>query len=297
MIKFLNFAVMKRNSLPFQRIDLNILENRISANGNLMSYTDRCGFFLCQRGYAKISINGHVIAVNAGDVYLYLPATYVYVMETSPDLKGITYKSTMNYVMSLISESRYTHDIMSLRDNPCISLRKEQQTSIEELVNAMEVRQKMMEEAANEDCNKIMLKAIYKLAESLIHEIIFYFLSSGPSFELKSDRKDYVLQCFLESLMEGYKDNREVSYYAQLQSLSPRYFSSIIKEKSGKTPQQWIIQMVINSIKQTLIYTPKSIKEIADEFHFATQSFMGKYFKEYVGVSPKEFRARNLTKR
>lgn len=287
---------MKRISLPFQRIDLNILENRISANGNLMSYTDRCGFFLCQRGYAKISINGRVLTVKAGDVYLYLPATYVYVIETSPDLKGITYKSTMNYVLPLISESRYTHNIMALSSNPCISLKKVQQSNIENLISAMELRQRMMEQTVNEDCQKIMLKVISRLAEALIHEIIFYFFSSRQSFESKLDRKDYVLQSFLESLMENYKDNREVSYYAQLQNLSPRYFSSVIKDKSGKTPQQWIIQMVINSIKQTLIYTPKSIKEIADEFHFATQSFMGKYFKEYVGVSPKEFRARNLTK-
>ena len=34
----------------------------------------------------------------------------------------------------------------------------------------------------------------------------------------------------------------------------------------------------------------QSIQEIADELHFANQSFFGKYFKQYVGVSPKEFR-------
>ena len=48
--------------------------------------------------------------------------------------------------------------------------------------------------------------------------------------------------------------------------------------------------MVVNSVKQTLLYTPKSIKEIAEEFNFANQSFLGKYFKEYVGMSPKDFR-------
>jgi AraC-like DNA-binding protein len=48
--------------------------------------------------------------------------------------------------------------------------------------------------------------------------------------------------------------------------------------------------MVISSAKQELINTDKSIKEISEEFHFPTQSFFGKYFKQYVGVSPKAFR-------
>ena len=34
----------------------------------------------------------------------------------------------------------------------------------------------------------------------------------------------------------------------------------------------------------------KSIKEIAKELNFPNQSFMGKYFKEHVGMSPSEFR-------
>ena len=34
----------------------------------------------------------------------------------------------------------------------------------------------------------------------------------------------------------------------------------------------------------------KSIKEIAEEMNFANQSFLGKYFKEHVGISPSEYR-------
>jgi AraC-like DNA-binding protein len=39
-----------------------------------------------------------------------------------------------------------------------------------------------------------------------------------------------------------------------------------------------------------LKYTGKSIKEIAEIMHFTSQSFLGKYFKEHVGVSPKDYR-------
>ncbi|MGM9678574.1 MAG: helix-turn-helix domain-containing protein [Bacteroidaceae bacterium] len=281
---------MKRIHLPFQRIDLNLLENRINANGSLMAYTDKCGFFLCQRGEARLSINNQTFRIRKGDVYLYLPATYAYVLETSPDLKGITYKSTTDYVLPLIAESRFIKDIITLRNNPCISLTPKCQRSIEDLVLAIESRQEMLEDATNEYCQNILFHAITKLAESLIHEIIFYFISMQPVSMSKLDNKDYILQNFIINLMSRYKEHREIAYYAHLQNLTPRYFSSVIKEKSSRTPQQWVVQMVVNSVKQTLLYTPKSIKEIAEEFHFANQSFLGKYFKEYVGMSPKDFR-------
>lgn len=282
---------MKRIYLPFKKVELSILENRIIANGSLMSYTDTCGFFLCQRGEAKININSRTIRIKAGDVYLYLPGTYVYVQETSPDLNGITYKASINYLMPIVAESGFVKNIMSLRSDPCISLSIERQKQIEDLVAAVEARQAMLDATEDEYCRRILVYAISKLAESLIHEIIFYFISMQPAVSANTDNKDYILHKFLTNLMEGYKRDREVAHYARLQNLSPRYFSSVIKERSGKTPQQWVVQTVVNSIKQTLLYTHKSIKEITAEYNFANQSFLGKYFKEYVGMSPKDFRA------
>lgn len=286
---------MKNIHLPFQRIELSVLEDRIMASGSLMSYTDTCGFFLCQRGQVRISINSRELTIKAGDVFLYLPASYICVLETSPDLMGITYKSSVNFVLPLVAESRYTKDILSLRNNPCVSLTEQQRKQVEMIVEVIETRKQMMHKE-DEWCQRILLHSISKMGEALIHEILYYFFASRPSTELQLDNKDHVLQTFIINLMEHYRDNREVSYYAQLQCLTPRYFSSIIKEKSGKTPQQWIIQMVINSCKQTLLYTPKSIKEIAQEFNFANQSFFGKYFKEYAGLSPKDFRAQQKAK-
>lgn len=283
---------MKRIYLPFKKVKLDILENRITANGSLMAYTDTCGFFLCQRGEAKININNRTIRIKAGDVYLYLPGTYVYVQETSPDLNGITYKASINYLIPIVAESGFVKNIMSLRSNPCISLSVERQKQIEDLVGVVEARQEMLDDTADEYCRRILVHAISKLAESLIHEIIFYFISALPAIQDNTDNKDYILHNFITNLMEGYKEHREVAYYAQLQSLSPRYFSSVIKDKSGKTPQQWVVQIVVNSIKQTLLYTHKSIKEIALEYNFANQSFFGKYFKEYAGMSPKDFRVK-----
>ena len=91
-------------------------------------------------------------------------------------------------------------------------------------------------------------------------------------------------------LFYHYHHEREVTFYAHKQQLSTRYFSSIIKEKSGKSALQWIVQMVITEAKLLLETSDLSIKEIAVKLNFPTQSFFGKYFKQYVGISPKEYR-------
>ena len=92
------------------------------------------------------------------------------------------------------------------------------------------------------------------------------------------------------SLFRSYRKERNVNYYTKKQHISPRYFSSIIKEKSGSSASYWIVQMVITEAKQLLESSNLSIKEVAAQLNFPTQSFFGKYFKQYVGMSPKEYR-------
>jgi transcriptional regulator GlxA family with amidase domain len=43
-------------------------------------------------------------------------------------------------------------------------------------------------------------------------------------------------------------------------------------------------------IRVLLKNTTKSIKEITMEMNFPTQSFLGKFFKEHMGMSPSDYR-------
>ena len=84
--------------------------------------------------------------------------------------------------------------------------------------------------------------------------------------------------------------SREVSHYADAQCLSPRYFSSIIKEKTGRSALQWITIVTIDDAKRLLDNPDNSIKDVAYRLGFPNQSFFGRYFKQYSGQSPTEYR-------
>ena len=68
----------------------------------------------------------------------------------------------------------------------------------------------------------------------------------------------------------------------------------MVKAASGKTPTKWIQEETIKEIERMLCHTRMPIKEIVYRLNFPNASFFGKYFKQYVGVSPKEYRNKQI---
>lgn len=67
---------------------------------------------------------------------------------------------------------------------------------------------------------------------------------------------------------------------------------SVVKSISGRTVIEWINESTIKAITNGLLYTQKTISEIAQEFDFPSLSFFGKYFKKNTGFSPRAYRER-----
>ena len=66
------------------------------------------------------------------------------------------------------------------------------------------------------------------------------------------------------------------------------------KELTGQTALALIHQQTIKDVRALLLKQDKSIKEIANELNFSTLSFFGKYVREHLGMSPRQFREQAL---
>ena len=64
----------------------------------------------------------------------------------------------------------------------------------------------------------------------------------------------------------------------------------VVKRISGRTALEWIENYVTMELRVALKNSTRSIKEIAEDMNFPNQSFLGKYFKEHVGMTPSEYR-------
>lgn len=282
---------MKNNNRPFEKISINEMEEYIDADGKLDSRVAVCGFFLCKKGWVKVSIDENVYMVHAGDMYLYAPSTFVNIQQRSPDLEGFAFKSNLDFILPLIEKAVSMKSILTVRDKPCITLLQEQQERIEELAKIIDEKEKrvnlMPEDAPGRNILKRQLEC---LAEAFFNELIYdYFVNQSIEPEMQ-DSKERIYQTFMVSLQKNYRKEREVAFYANQLCLTPRYFSAVIKEKSGHSALHWIVNMVISNAKQMLAHSDISIKEIAIELNFPSQSFFGKYFKQYTKYSPSKYR-------
>ena len=123
---------------------------------------------------------------------------------------------------------------------------------------------------------------------------MFYDLSN-VIYRVQQDHKpqsraDVIFTKFIKLVENYYKQERRVGWYAQQLCITPKYLSETVKSVSRRTPNEWIDNYVTLELRVLLKDSTKSIKEIAEELNFPNQSFLGKYFKEHVGMPPSEYR-------
>lgn len=106
-------------------------------------------------------------------------------------------------------------------------------------------------------------------------------------------QSEITLKKFMSLLINDGGRNRSVTYYAEQLFISPKYLSSLMKKSTGRTALDIIREVTVKNIKQDLLYSEKSIKEIANEYDFPNISFFGKFFKQQMGISPRQYRNQN----
>ena len=289
---------MIEQQMPFRRILLTSDTFQILKEGQIISTFNKCGIFYCQCGSVEVSLEGCHYHIKPGDVYIYMASTLVHLLHKSEDAEGIMVEVDFYYILPIVNKVINVESQLFMRKNPCVSLSGEQCAHFEYFLN------NLWDRINAEDCQKenvqyqhLKLELIKSMGQTICYEILNMYFTNQPLQPLQQGKKDVVFQNFMLSLFRFYRKERDVSFYARMQHITPRYFSAIIKEKTGDSALQWIVRMVITEAKQLLEESDLSIKEIADQLNFPTQSFFGKYFKQYVGVSPKEYRNNAATTR
>lgn len=89
-----------------------------------------------------------------------------------------------------------------------------------------------------------------------------------------------------------FKTKHTVAEYADLLNKSPKTLSNIFSKLSNKSPLQYIQDRKMLEARRLLKYTDKSVKEIAFEIGFEDIQAFSRFFKNYQGVSPSDFKGK-----
>lgn len=95
---------------------------------------------------------------------------------------------------------------------------------------------------------------------------------------------------FCQLLSENCRTRHDVKFYADKLCITPYYLSRITYRIFQVSPKELIDRQLIMEIKALLTTTDLTVKEIADMCCFETPSYLGRYFRRHVGMTPLDYR-------
>lgn len=127
---------------------------------------------------------------------------------------------------------------------------------------------------------------IYNLFMAMDSEMV-----KGLKIEKKTiTRSRYLIIEFLKLISQHCHHQRDVSFYAEQLCITTTYLYKLTRKRLNLSPKELIDEQTICEIKTLLVNTEKTIKEIADTFHFDDKTYMCRYFRRHTGLSPNDYR-------
>lgn len=105
------------------------------------------------------------------------------------------------------------------------------------------------------------------------------------------DGHQLLVNNFKQLLDADFSSKRFVKEYADLLHVTPKHLNETCKKLTGSTASKIIQERIILEARRMLLYTEKSIAEIAFSLAFTDPSHFGKFYKKITGTTPQSFRA------
>lgn len=99
-----------------------------------------------------------------------------------------------------------------------------------------------------------------------------------------------LLKSFQQLINQYYRTMRLPKEYAELLYITPNHLNALCRELLGKTAGDVIRERVLLEAKRLLTNAGMNVLEIAYELNFKDNSYFTRFFKNYEGITPEEFR-------
>lgn len=165
---------------------------------------------------------------------------------------------------------------------PFLQLSEEEATTVEQLFHDIDAEIKTN---AKDRSNAIKL---------LINLMLLYVRRSYSRQNLSAPARNHrghnLVSRYKKLVAQHFIKTRSVNEYASKLSVSPQHLQKIIKEETGKSPGEFIDEMLMMELKALLKYSMLTVSEIAYRLEFSDPSHLTKFFKKHSGITPLEYR-------
>ena len=248
------------------------------------------GFLFCIEGELNILSNSGLHVMKSDSLLIQLP-NHILKIESQKKCTVAGLVMTPNYLRkNFLHWNKLFPLFIQKSHTPIVSIPKEKKNELVRMLGNIQERMKTV-------LLSEWTKAAYHAAlETFFYDIIS--LASNPESpeteNVPRNRKQDYFSRFIQLASQYCKKERKVCFYASKLCVTSKYLSTVIKEVSGKTPSNWIDEILITEAIFLLKFSNATIQEIAFQMNFPNPSFFGKFFKRYTGFSPKYYRTQDI---
>lgn len=245
---------------------------------------DEILFFTEGGGIHEIDFHEHTIHTNS---IHFVPRSCVHFINRGPHSKGFTLAFDNAYF-----EKNKVHSFY----NPLFKSFGSEESFVINFDDTMFLHLLSLSDILRQQINKS--KRCYKEKCFLLSmELLLNSLASENRKNKKGKQfkpcKNLITSQFISLVKNNVCKSTSVSWYAKELFITPTYLSNLIKLELQQSPKQYIITMLIHSVKKYLLESKQCFKKIANE-HNMDLSKLGKLFKKHVGFTMSEYRSSRI---
>ena len=102
-----------------------------------------------------------------------------------------------------------------------------------------------------------------------------------------------IFQNFVKLIEDNYYKQLSIPDYAKLLSVTESKLKDMCRRFSSLPPKRMIFERILLEAKRRLVYSDKSINQIANDLGFADPSYFARFFVRSVGQTPSQWRKRS----
>lgn len=178
-------------------------------------------------------------------------------------------------------QQKFLQKVSIIFSRPSISISSEELNQLDEIIKIM----------ARESAKKIK---DYELIKALLNVLIVHCHNLSETYPISDKHNNQIYNGFKVLLQENFRKEHHVKFYADLLHISTRVLTQCVKSSTFKTPKQLIDQHLLLEAKRLLYWSNVSVKEVAWQLGFETDSYFNRFFKKHTGRTPMQFHRKQL---
>lgn len=251
---------------------------------NSPAFYDCIVHLICTEGVGHFSYNDRHFEMSRNDIAVISRPQLVSSIMSDENFRCEFIAAPDKFLHNLLPANNYSiQGRVSLFDNPIIKVSDMDASRFRaDLVN---IRNRM----DNID-HQFYQELMGGLLQTMVYDLFDFHAKTNENI-LITDRVGFITKQFFTLIESGRpKTHRELSYYANLLNVTPKYLSDTIKRVTGTSVSAHINNAATTIALAYLKDDTKSVSQIADEMNFSSLSYFSRFCVKHIGMSPMKFR-------